>query len=75
MNRRVASLLLAVLLAAACGGGSQKNAAGVDPAQPESGCDGSCADTATSLSVADVETVIAQAVAEAQARGVSPCSA
>ena len=55
----------------ACGGGSRPQPEGVDPATPPVGCDGSCADTATQLGTADVETVIAQAVGEAQSRGVS----
>jgi uncharacterized protein GlcG (DUF336 family) len=46
---------------AACSGGS----GGLDGG----GCTGSCADAATRLEVADVERVIAQAVAEAGARG------
>ena len=71
MSVRSGSLLLSMLLLVACGGGSQKQAGGVDPATPDQGCSGSCADTATSLSVTDVEGVIAQAVAEAQARNVS----
>ena len=71
MITRAVSLALVMLALAACGGGSQKEAGGVDPATPDSGCDGSCADTPTSLSVAEVEAAIAQAVAEAQARGVS----
>ncbi|MBT8445230.1 MAG: heme-binding protein, partial [Gammaproteobacteria bacterium] len=70
MSWRISSLVVAMLLVA-CGGGSQKQAAGVDPGTPTPGCTGSCADTATSLTVADVENVIAQAVAEAQARNVS----
>ncbi len=68
---RAAALACALVALAACGGGSQKQAGGVDPATPDAGCDGSCADTATSLAAAEVEIVIAQAVAEAQARGVS----
>ena len=70
MRIRTGSLLATLLLLVACGGGSQKKETGVDPATPDQGCAGSCADTATSLSVADVENVIAQAVAEAQARDV-----
>lgn len=65
------SLALCLLFLVACGGGSAPPAAGVDPGTPAVGCDGSCADATTLLAVADVETVIAQAVAEAQARGVS----
>ncbi|HUR39945.1 MAG TPA: heme-binding protein [Verrucomicrobiae bacterium] len=57
---RSAAALLA-MLAAACTGGS----GGLDGG----GCDGHCADTPTSLSVADVEGVIARAVQEASARG------
>ena len=71
MSLRAVCLACIMLVLVACGGGSQKKAGGVDPATPEQGCEGSCADTPTSLSVADVENVIAQAVAEAQARGVN----
>jgi uncharacterized protein GlcG (DUF336 family) len=69
MSLRAVSLALVMLALAACGGGSQKEAGGVDPATPDSGCDGSCADTPTSLSAAEVEAAISRAVAEAQARG------
>lgn len=62
---------LTLVLLSACSGGSTTQVGGVDPATPDSGCSGTCADTATSLSIADVEQVVAQAVAEAQARGVS----
>lgn len=68
---RALCLAIAILQLAACGGGSRSEVAGVDPGTPETGCSGSCADTATSLSIADIENVIAQAVAEAQARNVS----
>jgi len=71
MILRPISLALLMLVLVACGGGSQKSAGGVDPATPDQGCEGSCADTPTSLAVAEVEIVIAQAVAEAQARGVN----
>jgi uncharacterized protein GlcG (DUF336 family) len=64
-------LALCLLALAACGGGSQPAAPGVDPATPAAGCDGFCADTATSLAVSDVEAVIARAVHEAAARGVA----
>ncbi len=64
------TLLCTLLMLSACSGGSRLPVAGVDPATPDSGCSGSCADLATSLSIAEVENVIAQAVAEAQARGV-----
>jgi len=67
----VVAAAITLILLSACSGGSRSPIDGVDPATPDSGCLGNCADTATSLSVADVEQVIAQAVAEAQARGVS----
>jgi uncharacterized protein GlcG (DUF336 family) len=56
------------LLLAACGSGDAAPAAGADPT-PD--CDGRCAETAAPLSVAEVERIIAQGVAEARARGVS----
>lgn len=66
--RRAALLAVLLPVLAGCGGGSRPATVGVDPATPASGCSGSCADTATSLSIADVEGVVARAVAEAQAR-------
>ncbi len=71
MTTRLLAAFLCAVLIAACGGGSRPQTAGVDPATPAAGCDGSCADTATQLSAADVETVISQAVAEAEARNES----
>jgi uncharacterized protein GlcG (DUF336 family) len=59
------------LFLSACGGGSRAPVAGVDPTTPAQGCDGSCADTPTALTVGEVEAVIAQAVAEAQARNTA----
>ncbi len=70
MIARAISCCFSIALLSACSGGSQQSVGGIDPATPEPGCSGSCADTATALSVADVELVIAQAVAEAQARNV-----
>lgn len=70
MRLRLGNLAFVALLLVACGGGSRQQAGGIDPATPDPGCSGACADTATSLSVADVENIIAQAVAEAQARNV-----
>jgi len=71
VSPRALSLSLILLLLTSCGGGSSPVAPGVDPNTPDAGCSGSCADTPTQLSISDVENVIAQAVAEAQARGVS----
>lgn len=58
-----------VLALAACGGGgiAESPPGAVDP--PPAGCDGSCATAASFLSVAEVETALARAIAEAQARG------
>ena len=71
MIHRAVSMASLFLLVGACGGGSSPSVEGVDTTTPPAGCTGSCADTPTSLGVTDVETVIAQAVAEAQARGVN----
>ncbi len=71
MIRRAVSLASLLLVLGACGGGSRPAVEGVDPSTPSAGCTGSCADTPTSLSAADVEAVIAQSVSEAQALGVS----
>jgi uncharacterized protein GlcG (DUF336 family) len=62
--RRLALPFLAAALLAGCSGGS----GGLD----EGGCIGFCADTPTRLEVADVERIIAQAAAEALARGSEP---
>jgi len=70
VKRAALPLLLALFTAVACGGGSRPQTAGVDSNTPASGCDGSCADTPTQLTAADVESIIARAVNEAQARGV-----
>ena len=48
MTLRAASLAFLMLALVACGGGSQQQAGGVDPATPDAGCDGSCADTPVS---------------------------
>lgn len=69
---RAAACLIAICLSlCCCGGGSRPQSQGVDPGTPAQGCDGSCADTPTTLTVADVEGAIARAVAEAQARNVA----
>lgn len=66
-GRGVLTLLL-VLGLAGCGGGSGGDPLGTDPTP--GACAGACADTGTLLTVADVERILAQGVAEAQARGV-----
>ncbi len=71
MKHRCLSLALLAMHLAACGSGSRAPLSGVDDTTPAAGCDGSCADTATQLSSSDIEAVIAQAVAEAEAHGVS----
>jgi uncharacterized protein GlcG (DUF336 family) len=67
-------LLASAAALAGCGGGSNSaSTEGTAPpppqSTPDSGCTGSCATAQTFLDVADVQTVIAQAVAEAQAQG------
>lgn len=59
----------AVLLAACSGGSPVTPTTGTDISNPD--CNGSCANTASNLAVADVQRVIAQGVAEAQARGTN----
>ncbi len=71
VTRRALAAVIVATLCVSCGGGSRPPAVGVDPATPATGCDGSCADTPTALTIADVEGVIARAVAEAQARNVN----
>jgi uncharacterized protein GlcG (DUF336 family) len=67
---RALSLALLVSVVGACGGGSRPQSSDIDISTPPTGCDGSCANTPTQLSVVDVEGVIARAVNEAQARNV-----
>jgi uncharacterized protein GlcG (DUF336 family) len=60
----------AVLLAACSGGSPTTPTTGTDSSDPT--CTGTCSSTSTSnLTVADVQRVIAQGVAEAQARGTN----
>jgi uncharacterized protein GlcG (DUF336 family) len=67
----VSALVLILAICVSCGGGSRPPVQGVDNNTPPAGCDGSCADTPTQLTVSEVEGVIARAVAEAQARNVN----
>lgn len=65
-----AALGMAVALLAGCGGGSGPDSTGTAPPTGGSnaqGCTGSCATSDSRLTAAEVQTVIAQAVAEAQA--------
>lgn len=64
----MAMLPFLLLDVSGCGGGSRKDA---PDAAPSPGCDGSCANASTFLSVADVERILAQGITEAQARGVA----
>jgi uncharacterized protein GlcG (DUF336 family) len=75
------SLVLAALLLNGCGSGSTPSPTGTAPAPGDSGtsnppggaqgCTGNCATVSSFLTVADVQNVIAQAVAEAQGQGVN----
>lgn len=66
------SLGFSVVLLAACGSGSGPSTVGTAPppttAAPQ-GCTGSCTTAESFLTSAEVQTVVAQAVAEAQANG------
>ena len=78
-NRRLlATVLSAALLMLGCsGGGSSGDPIGTAPPPPspgpgtDVGCTGSCVTSSSFLTVAEVQTVIAQAVAESQAQGVA----
>lgn len=73
MKRQHVLVVVAAAALAACsgGGGSAVPSTGAGAAPAAAGCTGSCANATTLLTVADIEQVIAQAVAEAQARGVN----
>lgn len=65
--------LVAALTLASCSGGSNSGSSvGTAPpptGTPDSGCTGQCATAQSFLTVSEVQTVIAQAAAEAQAQG------
>jgi len=67
---RQGGIALAVALLVACGGGSGPDAGYDGIGKGAVACDGRCQDTPTRLTVSDIEKIIAQAVQEAQARGV-----
>lgn len=72
----VSMLPVVVLALSACGGGSSGSTTGTAPPPPPTGgedvgCTGSCVTANSKLTVADVQSIIAQAVAEAQGQGVN----
>ena len=76
-NRIIAPLIIALGLSACSGGGSREVEPGADPTADTLDCFGFCVedqragnDANVSLTVTDVRTIIAQAVAEADARNV-----
>ena len=72
-TRTRAGRLAAALLAAAlvgCGGGSGPSSRGTGD-NAAGGCSGFCQETATRLEVAEVQGIVARAVAEAQARNTA----
>jgi uncharacterized protein GlcG (DUF336 family) len=71
MKKKAFSALLCMTAAivAACSGGDP--VARTDGTDTTGGCNGNCGGSTTSLTIADVQQVIAQAVGEAQARGVN----
>ncbi len=66
-----AALLLLLAGCGSSGPGPAPTVAGGGPPPADPGCSGSCAGPATKLSAANVQQVIAQAVAEAQARNAA----
>lgn len=70
-----AAITLALLLPACSGGGSSGDPVGTAPPPPTApapeGCTGSCVTPESRLTVAEIEQIIAQGVAEAQANGVA----
>ena len=64
-------LLSASLVVVGCGGGGGSGSSPVGTDTTPVSCSGDCTDGSSFLSVGDVQTVIAQAVAEAQAQNVN----
>lgn len=64
-------MLGASVLAACGGGGAAISSVGASVSPAGSDCTGNCANASTYLTVADVQTIIAQGVAEAAARNAS----
>src|SRR5262245_29679574 len=67
-GRGIVSMAVSALLVAGCGGGGSGSAPPDVAIDTPLSCDGSCASASTFLTAADVQDVIARAVAEAQAR-------
>ena len=66
IRSRISSACVVLVLLAACGGSSNPQSLGSD--QSGSGCNGSCTGSASVLTVGDVQQILGQAIAEAQAR-------
>ncbi len=66
IRSRISSACVVLVLLAACGGSSSPQPLGSD--QSGSGCNGSCTSSASVLTVDDVQQILGQAIAEAQAR-------
>jgi uncharacterized protein GlcG (DUF336 family) len=62
--------VIVATLAACSGGAPSESSVGTSASPPDTQCTGNCASASTFLSVADVEQIIAQGVAEANARHV-----
>jgi uncharacterized protein GlcG (DUF336 family) len=62
------SIAMSLLVVAGCGGGGSDSAPPDVAADTPQSCDGSCASASSFLTAADVQDVLARAVAEAQAR-------
>jgi uncharacterized protein GlcG (DUF336 family) len=63
--------IASIILTACSGGGPAVTSAGTSPAPAGTECTGNCATASTFLSVADVQQIIGQAVAEATARNAN----
>ena len=70
-QQRILWALAAASLASCSGGGSAVPSTGAGAAPASVSCTGGCANATTFLTVADVEQVIAQAIAEAEARNTN----
>jgi hypothetical protein len=64
----IVSMAMSLLLVAGCGGGGSGSSPPDVAADTPLNCDGSCASASSFLTAADVQDVLARAVAEAQAR-------